>query len=164
VSTILDKARKGGISGIPSETTSHGIRVAATDCMIFNPMLSIFSVIARGGWDFEADSTAFRYFTSKLHVVAGGLSLAGWSDPRMHVAAPSLDCITGGGASALVRRLSTTLFRGTDVPMLNVPDKLRPFRDVMTASILMYHADVVKALGSNPHRQETSSHRQFFAH
>lgn len=88
VSKILDKARKGG-ANIPNETNSHGLRVAATDEMIFNPLVSIFAVIARGGWDFEGDSVAFRYLTNKLHVVQAGRALSGWNDPRINVTAPT---------------------------------------------------------------------------
>ena len=73
VGRILDKCRPN-VEGIPENTSCHGIRVTGTDEMLFCPNLSLFAAIARGGWDFKAESQAFAYFTQKQQVVRGGLA------------------------------------------------------------------------------------------
>ena len=114
VSRILEKCRNGGVAGVPDGSNSHGVRVGATDEMIFNHMLSVFAAIARGGWDFKADSMLFYYFTQEVHVGQGGKALANWSNPNMHVSAPTLKAITDDNND--VERFCQALFTSVDIP------------------------------------------------
>mmetsp|Transcript_19499 Transcript_19499/g.42365 ORF Transcript_19499/g.42365 Transcript_19499/m.42365 type:complete len:741 (+) Transcript_19499:209-2431(+) len=146
---ILKKCRDGGVKGIPEESGSHGIRVAATDCMIFNHLLQVFDVIARGNWDFKSDNLAFHYFTQKLHVVCAGKALAGYYDPQQHVCAPTLKACVTSENTLLVDQFCQRLFSSVDIPGFNdETSALHPFRDIMVASLLMYYDDVSKTLGS----------------
>ena len=123
VSRILEKCRNGGVGGIPADSNSHGVRVGATDEMIFNHMLSVFAAIARGGWDFKADSMLFYYFTQELHVSQGGKALANWSNPNMHVSAPTLNAITDENGD--VERFCKALFASVDITLKGLQDERR---------------------------------------
>ena len=148
-SKILEKCRAGGVKRLPKDSTSHGIRVSATDDMIHNHLVSVFVVIARGGWDFEADSTAFRYFSHLKHVAVGGRALAGWSDPNLGVKAPSLDPLFAIVDRHVVRNFCDILFSATDIPQLKNEDELLPFRDVMVATLLKDYEPMFTTLGAN---------------
>mmetsp|Transcript_28891 Transcript_28891/g.44624 ORF Transcript_28891/g.44624 Transcript_28891/m.44624 type:complete len:533 (-) Transcript_28891:285-1883(-) len=138
VSRILEKCRNGGVDGVPADSNSHSVRVGATDDMIFNHMVSVFAAIARGGWDFKADSTLFHYFTQELHVSQGGKALANWSNPNMHVSAPTLKAITDENDD--VERFCKALFASADIPGIN--SELVDVRNVMVATLLRYFDDV----------------------
>jgi len=147
VGRILDKCRSN-VDGIPEDTNCHGLRVTGTDEMIFCPSLSLFSAIARGGWNFKSESQAFGYFTQKKHVVAGGLALAGFSNPNILVHAPSLAAIgTDARTVAILNSFSGELFNNVGVPELATT--LKNYRDVLVASLLMYNEQVVAALGKD---------------
>lgn len=145
VSSILEKCYKSGVEGVHEGASSHGLRVTATDDMVFNPLLAIFATIARGGWDFKGDNLAFQYFTAKLHVVMAGKVLAGWQDPNMKVSAPTIEAFKTTTNQESVDAFCASLFAGKGVPELNEP-RLRGFRDAMVASLLMYYDDVKKEL------------------
>ena len=147
VSNILEKCYKGGVEGVHEGATSHGLRVTATDDMVFNHLLAIFAAIARGGWDFKGDNMAFHYFTAKLHVVMSGKVLAGWQDPNMHVSAPTVDSFKQSMNQEKVDAFCSSLFAGRGVPELN--GRLSGFWDAMVASLLMYYDDLKKELISN---------------
>jgi hypothetical protein len=147
VSHILEKCHKGGVEGVHEGATSHGLRVTATDDMVFNHLLAVFAAIARGGWDFRGDNMAFYYFTAKLHVVKSGKVLAGWQDPDMHVSAPTVDAFKQSMNQDKVDAFCSSLFAGRGVPELN--GRLRGFRDAMISSLLMYYDDLKKELTSN---------------
>ena len=42
VARIFDKCQKGGVEGISEDAASHGVRVTATDEMVFNPFTVYF--------------------------------------------------------------------------------------------------------------------------
>lgn len=147
VGRILDKCRPN-VDGIPIDTNCHGLRVTGTDEMIFCPMLSLFSAIARGGWNFKSESQAFGYFTQKKHVVAGGLALAGFYNPNIKVHAPSLAAIgTDATTVAMLNKFSGELFNNVGVPELATT--LKDYRDVLVASLLMYYEQVLASLGKD---------------
>jgi hypothetical protein len=143
VSRILEKCRKGGVNGVPADSNSHGVRVGATDEMIFNHMLSIFAAIARGGWDFKTDNMIFYYFTQDLHVAQAGKALANWSNPNMNVSAPTLEVITDENDE--VERFCKALFTSADIPGVN--SELVDVRNAMVATLLRYYDDVCDELG-----------------
>ena len=146
VSSIIEKCYTCGVEGVHEGASSHGLRVTATDNMVFNHLLAVFATIARGGWDFKGDNLAFHYFTAKLHVVMAGKVLAGWQDPNMHVSAPTVDAFKQSMNQEKVDAFCSSLFSGRGVPELN--GKLRGFRDTMVASLLMYYDDLKKELTS----------------
>ena len=147
VSRVLDECRSLGVEGIPDDTTCHGIRVTGTDEMMFNPALSIWAAIARGGWHCEADTLAFHYFTKKKHVVAAGLALAGYANPNIRPQAPTLLAIgTDLVTVSQVNAFSGELFNNVGVP--DLATRLRDYRDVLVATLLMYHEQVVALLGN----------------
>ncbi len=151
VSRTIEKCREGGaVEGIPDDLTSHGIRVAAADEMMFNVNLPFFSAIARGGWDCKADTLLFFYLTQKLHVATAGKALAGWADPTMPVIAPTLEAIYNDSNRELIDYFCHFLFQDTSISvLLSDPQKLKGFRSRMVASLLMYYTNVKKALGSD---------------
>lgn len=148
-SNILQKCRDGGVKRLPKDSTSHGIRVSATDDMIHNHLVSVFVVIARGGWDFEADSTAFRYFSHMKHIAVGGRALAGWADPNSDVKAPSLEPLFAIIGRDVVAKFCDILFSATDIPQLKNVDELLPFRDAMVATVLKDYESMLSVLGPN---------------
>jgi hypothetical protein len=144
-SRIITKCYNEGVEGVPKALRSHGLRVSSTDDMIFNITLSLFDAIARGGWDCKGDSTFFHYLTQKLHIARAGRALAGWRDARLHVCAPSLEAVITAENHGLVEEFCTELFAGVGVPQLQ--EDLKQFRNVMVASLLMYHENVQEELG-----------------
>ena len=63
VARILAKCKAGGVKGIPDNASSHGIRVSATNTMMFHEGLPLPSVIARGGWEHDRELMINCYFT-----------------------------------------------------------------------------------------------------
>ncbi|EJK63683.1 hypothetical protein THAOC_15645, partial [Thalassiosira oceanica] len=148
VSDIIDKCRKAKVEGIPDEAASQSCRVAATDDMLFNTQLSFFAAIARGGWKCKVDSLIFYYLTQKVHVAEAGRALSHWPNPKDRVYAPSLDVIITDRNRRNVELLCQNLFMYTPIAsMLN--GRLKGFRNVMVASVLMYLKPVKKALGND---------------
>jgi len=148
-SKILEKCREGGVDRLPKDSTSHGIRVAATDDMIHNHLVSVFVVIARGGWDFEADSTAFRYFSHLKHIAVGGRALAGWANPNLDVKAPSLEPLCAIIGRDVAKQFCDILFIAADIPQLKKEDDLLPFRDAMVATLVKDYEPMFSVLGPN---------------
>ena len=72
VTRILTKCSDGNVEDIPEGMASHGLRVTASDVMMFNHLLAFMSGIARGGWDCAADTLLFFYITNKKHVASAG--------------------------------------------------------------------------------------------
>ena len=141
-SRVLAKCKAGLVEGIPADTSSHGVRVTATDAMLQNHLLQFFSAIVRGGWNFSHDSVFFQYPTQKLHTIAAGKVLAKWPNPNMHVTAPTLNAVPSvDGQQDKVRELGTELFSHCSVAIL-LAGKLLRFREVMLATVIMYYDDV----------------------
>ena len=144
VSRIIEKCQRGGVENIPDGMKSHGIRITAADEMVFNPTLHLVESIMRGGWDFKGESQIFHYLTKKLHIAKAGKVLAGWSDAQVRVSAPSLDSFLTSENKDRVEELCKELFMGVGIPELQ--GQLKPFRNVMVASLLMYHEEVKEVL------------------
>ena len=49
MSRIIEQCYDVGIEGLVADTQSHEVWESATDEMVFNYMMSVFSAIARGG-------------------------------------------------------------------------------------------------------------------
>ena len=148
ISKIIDKCRKGGVEGIPDAAASHGIRVSATDEMLFNTELPFFAAIARGGWKCACDALVFYYLTQKVHVASAGKALAGWPHPNADVKAPTLDAIRTDENEEALNLFCQNLFMFTPISgLLNT--ELKGFRDTMVASLLMHLKSVKATLKSD---------------
>ena len=110
VTRILAKCKAGGVKGIPDNASSHGIRVSATNTMMFHEGLPLPSVIARGGWEHDRESMIFYYFTQKLFVTKGGKVLANWKYPNQPVSAATIDSFQTVENQTLVEDFGDELF------------------------------------------------------
>ena len=92
VNGILKKC-VGKVDGITADMTPSGIRVAATDEMVFCEKINDIVAIMRGGWYFDGESRMYYYVTKRCHVSKGGVVLGNHKDPNRKVPLYPLDPI-----------------------------------------------------------------------
>ena len=90
---------------------------------------------------------AFHYFTQKLHIAKTGKALAGWPNPNIHVSAPTLKACRTFKNYSLLEGFMGEMWYGVSVSRLSGND-LKPFRDAVTASLLIWYKSVKEDLGS----------------
>ena len=72
--------------------------------------------------------------------------LAGWEDPSAPISAPSLDAIINSGNAEKIEAFCHELFQETAIHQL-LSTKLKGFRNMLVALILVYYKPVKRALG-----------------
>jgi hypothetical protein len=143
---IKEVVKKYNLTSVTEDHTAHGVRAGAADDMLLsNDSMDRIGVyigaVYRGGWLSEIDCVIFRYLFSKLYVAQAGKVLAGYEHPEQDVALPSLECLPVDDRTALehvMQRIFTENFH---------TKQLKPFRDCIVASYLMYHEDFVSRYG-----------------
>eukprot|EP00957_Ditylum_brightwellii_P060041 4558719-Ditylum_brightwellii.AAC.1 len=83
----------GKVEGVTTDMTLSGIRVTATDEMVFCKKINDIVAIMRGGWYFDGESCMYYYITKQNYVSKGGLVLGNHSDPNQKVPLYHLDPI-----------------------------------------------------------------------
>jgi hypothetical protein len=144
-SSILKRLR-GLVEGLLSEHTAHSLRAGASDDMLFHPLASIAGAIARGNWDFSGDCLLFRYMNGMIFVALAGKILAGYPNPEQDVAFPSLGIVCRPEAPGVAQSLEALAHSLFKVEVLH-SERLRPFRNAMLASLLMYHQVIAAKYG-----------------
>ena len=137
--TRILKKLLGKVDGLTEDHTAHGLRAGATDDMLLHRYCNIIAAIFRGNWEFEGDCVLFRYLWGKLFTSMSGKILARHEDPEQTVAYPDLSVIITDDNKQLLENFANTLFE-VGAPQLH--EDLKPYRDAMLASLLMYHHDV----------------------
>ncbi|MGH7954610.1 MAG: hypothetical protein ACREOZ_01480, partial [Gloeomargaritales cyanobacterium] len=145
VTRVVHQCLKDKVLGLTEDMSGHGIRVSSADTMVFNTSVHIVDAICRGNWDFRGDCMIFHYLTKKLHVARAGKALAGWRNCEMSVSAPTLDAFKTSANALCLKQFCVELFVGVLVPELHTT--LKPLRDVMVATLLMYREDVRNEVG-----------------
>ena len=72
--------------------------------------------------------------------------LAGWEDPSAPISAPSLDAIINSGNAEKIEAFCHELFQETAIHQL-LSTKLKGFRNMLVALLLVYYKPVKRALG-----------------
>lgn len=127
------------------KVSSRSIRKGATTFLSMHPSVTEPELNARGGWASETNSRAYRETTPAL-TIASQNALALWNDVRTPKYAPRLECL-GDHAQPKVEEFIGKLYAMVDVPAFGLTGELRPFLRACTASLIMYHFDVVKDYG-----------------
>lgn len=148
VTRIIEKCRAGGVKGIPPEATSHGLRVGATDLMMFHDALGLPPVVARGGWEYDRESMILYYFTQRLHVTKGGRVLAGWKDPNQQTSFPTLDAIVTVQNQTQVEEYGDELFTMAPIAAM-LRGELKAVRDIFLATLLMHYGEFKLDMGKD---------------
>ena len=125
--------------------SSRSIRKGAATFLSMNPAVTEAELNARGGWASETNSKAYKETTPFL-TIAGQNALALWNDVRTPKYAPQLKCL-GDHVQPKVEEFIGKLYSTVDVPAFGPTGALRPFLRACTASLIMYHFDVVKDFG-----------------
>jgi hypothetical protein len=124
------------VEGLTSGHTAHGLRAGAADDMLLNKLCNVIGAIFRGNWDFTGECVLFRYLFGKLFTSQAGKVLAGYENPDQEVAYPDLSILFESAEQIqLLENLATAIF---SVDLLH-EKALKPFRNAMLASLLMYH-------------------------
>eukprot|EP00957_Ditylum_brightwellii_P202114 15328668-Ditylum_brightwellii.AAC.1 len=89
---------------------SSGVRVGASDEMVFNPFLNLSAAIVRGGWAYEGETRLFYYITKRMHVSRAGLVLGSHADPTMHCLMYRIDHIVDVSNKQKVHNYINELF------------------------------------------------------
>lgn len=92
VTNIILKRVEEQVPGV-QKITSHCYRYGAIDDLNNNETLDYVCSLFRGGWDMEKFCTGFRYFNFKKEDMHASRVLAGYENPAVKVAAPSLSFI-----------------------------------------------------------------------
>jgi hypothetical protein len=133
----------GKVAGLLKAHTSHGLRVGATDDMLFNIFCHIACAIARGAWDCRGMCMILSYYTKNLFVSIAGKALAGVKDCRQHHSMPTLDALPDVARDKVNHMAESLFLWGPDVFRADCNGHLLPARDALLATQLMWFKIVV---------------------
>lgn len=133
-STILKRV-EGQVPGVKKKISSHCYRYGAIDDLNNNETLDYVCSLFRGGWDMEKFCTGFRYFNFKKEDVHASRVLAGYENPAVKVAAPSLSFIKDEELIKQLKEVADNLYGA--IPNSEKPgDDLYTFKGVLLAATL----------------------------
>jgi hypothetical protein len=137
----------GKVTGLLKMHTSHGLRVGATDDMLFNVFCHIACAIARGAWDCRGMCMILSYYTKNLFVSTAGKALAGVKDCRQHHSMPTLAALPDDARDKVNHMAELLFYWGPDVFRAECNGHLLPARDALLATQLMWFKHVVLDYG-----------------
>ncbi len=134
VTNVILKRVEGKVPGV-KKISSHCYRYGAIDDLNNNESLDYVCSLFRGGWDMEKFCTGFRYFKFKKEDVHASRVLAGYENPAVKVAAPSLSFIKDEELIKQLKEVADNLYGA--IPNSEKPgDDLYTFKGVLLAATL----------------------------
>lgn len=134
VTSVILKRVEGKVPGV-KKISSHCYRYGAIDDLNNNESLDYVCSLFRGGWDMEKFCTGFRYFKFKKEDVHASRVLAGYENPAVKVAAPSLSFIKDEELIKQLKEVADNLYGA--IPNSEKPgDDLYTFKGVLLAATL----------------------------
>ena len=145
VSKILSKY-VDFVKGIEKGISSHDVRYGAMDDMSLVELLQWISIVCRGGWAYEGDSTSFHYIAERQDVIRAGRALSGYEVPSLVGPQPCLDSIhfTDFEEKTKFNDVMHKLFSALPSSS-NVNERLFSAKQVLFASLLEKLGDIETA-------------------
>jgi hypothetical protein len=145
VASLVTKALRSTVTaGEAKSLSSKSLRKGAVTLMAAQKDINFHESVERSGHATGANIDAYRTSVPTLNL-PGGRALSGWDDCHQMTFPPRLECL-GTHAMGHIDRMIGLLYV-IDVPELKENGKLRPFLRTCTASLIMYHQDVLKEFG-----------------
>eukprot|EP00957_Ditylum_brightwellii_P037524 2838371-Ditylum_brightwellii.AAC.1 len=113
-----------------------GVRVGASDEMVFSPLLNLSAAIVQGGWALEGKTRLFYYITKHMHVSQASLVLGNHANPTMHCPMYCVDHIVDESNKQKVHNYINKLF-GHNVPGAEALDIIKAY----LFAVLLYWFD-----------------------
>jgi hypothetical protein len=131
-----------------SNVSSRSTRKGATTFLSMHAGVTESELNARGGWSDTTNSKSYRQLTPAL-TVPGDAALNQWQDTRTPKAAPYLRAIAKSFHPLIDNLLARLYVISKSLPEFQKGGHLRPFLEACTASLIMYHFDLVDDHGAH---------------
>jgi len=129
---------------VKDQTTSRSIRRGITTQLSLHPQMNEFLLNAIGGWAEKSNSKTYKRITPKS-LYPGMNALGFWDNIMTPKKAPRLECL-GAHVQDQLEAFMEKLYV-VDVELYKPGNRLRPMLRACTASLIMYHPDVLRDFG-----------------